>query len=56
VEWGVKNRGKLEAKVYRLPPELDLEVSRLQLEAMGIRIDKLTLEQEAYLNSWQEGT
>lgn len=56
VEWGVKNRGKLEAKVYRLPPELDLEVSRLQLEAMGIRIDKLTPEQEAYLNSWQEGT
>ena len=56
VEYGVKNRGKLEPKVYRLPDEIDLEVARLQIESMGISIDTLTDEQIKYLASWQEGT
>ncbi len=56
IEYGVENKGKLEPKVYRLPDEIDDQVARLQLEAMGIEIDSLTPEQEKYLNSWTEGT
>jgi len=56
VEYGVKNKGKLDSKVYQLPDEIDQQVAGLQLEAMGIEIDELTEEQIAYLSSWQEGT
>ena len=55
-EFLVKNKGKLEPKVYVLPPEKDDEIARLQLTAMGIEIDKLTKEQESYLKNWKEGT
>jgi adenosylhomocysteinase len=55
-EFFVKNKGKLEAKVYVLPKELDQEVASVKLKAMGISIDKLTKEQEEYLSSWTEGT
>ena len=55
-EYLVKNRGKLENKVYQLPSEIDKNIARLKLLAMGITIDKLTAEQEKYLSSWQEGT
>lgn len=55
-EYLVKNRGKLPAKVITLPSEIDDEIARLQLEAMGVRIDALTPEQRKYLTSWQEGT
>jgi adenosylhomocysteinase len=54
--WFVENRGKLEPKVYRLPAALDRQVARLKLKSMGIKIDKLSLEQRRYLTSWQEGT
>ncbi len=56
VEYLVKNKGKLERKVYKLPDELDAEVARLKLEAMGIEIDQLTEEQKKYLESWTVGT
>jgi len=56
VEYIVKNHEKLEKKVYSVPEEIDKEVARLKLLAMGIEIDTLTPEQEKYLNSWQEGT
>lgn len=49
-------KDKLEPKVYLLPDEIDQQVARLQLDAMGIRIDSLTSEQEKYLSSWDEGT
>jgi adenosylhomocysteinase len=52
----VENMGKLSAKVYTLPSEIDDNISKLQLEAMGIRKDKLTEEQKKYLESWEEGT
>jgi adenosylhomocysteinase len=39
-----------------VPPEIDKEIARLKLEAMGIHIDKLTPDQEKYLASWEEGT
>jgi len=56
VEWGIKNADKLEPKVYRLPPDIDELVSRLQLEAMGVEIDTLSDEQTEYLKSWRSGT
>jgi adenosylhomocysteinase len=55
-EYLVKNCKSLEKKVYSVPDELDKKVARLKLEAMGVKIDKLTAEQEEYLASWSEGT
>ena len=55
-EYLVKNRGKLEIKVHQVPEEIDKEVARLKLRAMGVAIDSLTEEQQKYLASWQEGT
>jgi len=52
----VKNRGKLKPDVYPVPLEIDNEVGRLKLKSMHISIDKLTREQQKYLNSWEEGT
>ena len=46
----------LSKQVHRLPAEIDEEIARLKLEAMGIRIDSLTAEQEKYLSSWEMGT
>jgi adenosylhomocysteinase len=42
--------------VYRVPDELDKRVAKLKLESMGIKIDRLTPEQEEYLAGWSEGT
>ncbi len=56
VEYLVKNHEKMEKKVYPVPEELDKRVARLKLEAMGVKIDRLTPEQEEYLASWSEGT
>ncbi|MCJ7435545.1 MAG: adenosylhomocysteinase, partial [Anaerolineales bacterium] len=56
VEYMVKNADKLEKKVYSVPTDIDNEIARLKLEAMGIRIDILTDEQLKYLSSWEEGT
>jgi adenosylhomocysteinase len=56
VEYLVKNADKLGKKVYSVPDEIDREIARLKLDAMGVQIDKLTPEQEKYLNSWEEGT
>src|SRR6266513_3924729 len=47
---------EMQPRVYTLPPELDKEIARLKLHAMGIRIDTLTPEQDKYLNSWESGT
>lgn len=55
-EFFVQNRDKLSVQVYTISPEMDKEIARLKLEAMGIKIDKLTREQAHYLSSWQEGT
>jgi adenosylhomocysteinase len=56
VEYMVKNHSTLEKTVYRVPEELDKRVAKLKLESMGIKIDKLTPEQEEYLAGWSEGT
>ncbi len=55
-EYMVKNKGKLEIKVHPVPEEIDKEVARLKLRAMGVAIDTLTEEQRKYLASWEEGT
>jgi adenosylhomocysteinase len=47
---------ELEPKVYPMPLEIDREIARLKLAAMGIEIDQLTAEQEKYLTSWEGGT
>ena len=55
-EYLIKNKGKLENKVYRLPEKIDQEIARLKVKAMGWGLDDLTPEQKKYLTSWQEGT
>jgi adenosylhomocysteinase len=55
-EWIVKQRETLVPDVYPVPEEIDAEVARLKLQAMGIEIDTLTPEQEQYLRSWELGT
>ena len=50
------NYKNLENQVYVVPRDIDDEIGRLKLLAMGIEIDKLTDEQEIYLNSWNVGT
>ncbi len=52
----VDNKDQLENRVYTIPQEVDQEIARIKLDAMGIYIDTLTEEQVAYLNSWEEGT
>ncbi|MAG21673.1 MAG: adenosylhomocysteinase [Candidatus Diapherotrites archaeon] len=56
LEYGIKNKGKLEPKVHVLPKEVDETIAKLKLDAMDLTIDELTTEQKAYLASWQEGT
>jgi adenosylhomocysteinase len=56
VEYLVKNHASLERRVYAVPEELDKRVARMKLESMGVKIDRLTPEQERYLASWSEGT
>src|SRR5262244_2137698 len=55
-EYMMKNHAKLEKKVYSVPEELDKQVAKMKLEAMGVGIDRLTPEQEEYLAGWSEGT
>ena len=53
IEFLVKNKGKLENKLYTLPHEVDVKIAELKLKSMGIEINTLTPEQEKYLNSWK---
>ncbi len=46
----------LERKIYPVPAQIDAEIARLKLGAIGIKIDKLTKEQQKYLASWDMGT
>ena len=52
----MKNKCKMQSRVIVLPEEIDDMIAGLQLEALGVKIDKLTDAQKKYLNSWQEGT
>ena len=55
-EYLVKHGRELEKKVYAVPEDIDREIARLKLEAMGVQIDTLTEEQQQYLHSWEHGT
>jgi len=55
-DYVVKNHATLAKKVHSVPDDLDKHVAKLKLEAMGVKIDRLTPEQEEYLASWSEGT
>jgi len=52
----VNNENKMEVGVYPVPHEIDAEIARLKLQAMGMSIDTLTEEQQKYLSSWESGT
>lgn len=52
-EYMVKNHETMEPGVYVVPLELDAEVGRLKLQALGVNIDTLTPEQQKYLESWE---
>ncbi len=56
LEYLLTHAKELKPNVYPIPKALDLEIARLKLEALGVRIDTLTPEQSAYLASWQQGT
>jgi adenosylhomocysteinase len=56
VEYLVKNKGSLAAGLHSIPRDVDEEIARLKLQAMGIFIDSLTADQIDYTNSWQSGT
>ncbi|MGZ4787465.1 MAG: adenosylhomocysteinase [Terriglobales bacterium] len=56
VDYLVKNHKNLDKKVFKVPDELDKRVAKLKLESIGIKIDRLTPEQEEYLAGWSEGT
>jgi len=55
-EYLARNAKTLEQKVYPVPEDIDANIARLKLNAMGLAIDKLTKEQEKYLSSWEMGT
>lgn len=55
-EYMARNASKLEKRVYSVPADIDNEIARIKLDAMGVKIDVLTEEQVKYLNSWEEGT
>jgi adenosylhomocysteinase len=55
-EYMVKNAANMPANVYTIPVDIDKEIARLKLEALGVKIDVLTPEQSEYLSQWEEGT
>jgi adenosylhomocysteinase len=46
----------MSPQVYTIPQDIDREIARLKLEALGVSIDTLTPEQADYLSQWEEGT
>lgn len=54
-EYLLKRRGELQKSVYGVPAEIDRQIARIKLESMGVKVDRLTLDQEQYLANWSEG-
>jgi adenosylhomocysteinase len=44
---------ELEPRVHALPPEIDESIARMKLDALGLRIDELSPEQQAFLRGWE---
>jgi adenosylhomocysteinase len=55
-EYLAETAQNLEPNVYPVPKDIDEEIGKLKLAAMGVTIDTLTAEQEKYLASWDVGT
>jgi adenosylhomocysteinase len=55
-EWAIKNKSSLKKQVHDVPADVDAWVAQLKLDTMGITIDKLTDQQQKYLNSHDMGT
>ena len=55
-EYILHHADELECTVYTVPEDIDREIARIKLQAMGVEIDYLTPEQGKYLASWEEGT
>ncbi len=55
-EYLAQNGKRLQKKVYPVPEQIDKKIAQLKLEALGVKIDKLTEEQKKYLTSWELGT
>ena len=53
LEWLAKHRDGLEKKVYNVPDEIDDQIGRVKLAALGLSIDTLTPDQVEYLNGWK---
>ena len=53
LEWLARHRDSLEKKVYQVPDEIDDQIGRVKLAAMGLAIDQLTQEQKDYLAGWE---
>jgi adenosylhomocysteinase len=55
-EYMVQHAAELQPGCYDVPTEIDDAIARVKLDTLGVQIDALTEEQEAYLNSWNMGT
>ncbi len=55
-EYMIRQVQTLGHQVYTIPDDVDMEIARLKLMAMGVDIDVLSEQQEDYLNQWEEGT
>jgi len=55
-EYMLVHAKEMEPHVYTIPTHIDKDIARLKLQAMGVKIDTLTPEQEKYLSSWESGT
>jgi adenosylhomocysteinase len=56
VEHLARSGAKLDKRVHAVPADIDREIARLKLEALGVEIDTLTRQQLEYLSSWEQGT
>ncbi|AQS59446.1 adenosylhomocysteinase [Desulforamulus ferrireducens] len=52
----LENAKKLEREVYVVPKEIDDLVANIKLKSLGVEIDSLTPEQQAYINEWNHTT
>jgi adenosylhomocysteinase len=56
IEWMVGRKQPLENRVYPVPESIDMAIAKEKLSDMGVKIDRLTKDQRAYLASWEMGT
>ncbi len=55
-EYLIREGAALEPHVYPVPREIDRQIAKLKLSALGVSLDRLTPEQQRYLSSWELGT